>query len=145
MSQGVDGGYCDQYVEDYVSAWCENEEHQDFLRQNHIDLFKQFCRRTWGDKLSDTSDRQRSLDIDGKPAPVELRYRDTRPKEQRVKGGYITVLTECATVRQFFLAWQVVQANANKQVVAAQELYEMYEFLLDQADGDESAVIRDLI
>jgi hypothetical protein len=141
MAQGVDGGDPQDFEENYVAAWLDRPESRDFMLSSLPALAKAMAKDVWGKKLSALSPDQLSLQIDGGPSPVELKYKDLRPKEQRVRGGYITVLTEFATIRQFGLAATESQRKANQSVAAAEKGLAQYELLLERSNGNEEALV----
>ena len=144
QSRGKDGGYSYDFIDSYIPTWLKSAEGEKFLTdtlQKQIpSLFQTVCRSAWSNKLSSAPIGQITLEFNGIPAPNELRYAD-----KKVKGGYVTVLTRYATVEQFFKAWQEVQKNANTQIIAAAKMYQQYEWLMDQANGNQATLIADLL
>ena len=145
QAQRTSGECSQQFVEDYIAAWYKTPEAQRFLAVHTEEMLKAVARSQWRIKLSNVSDRQMALHINGAPSPVELRYRDMRPEGERLAGGFVTVLVEYATIEQFSLAWQVLQENANKQIAAADAMYKQMQTLLKRANGNTSASVVDFL
>jgi len=142
-AKGQDGGYSQEFIDSYVPYWFGTEEGLDIaesLKENWHLLFKDVCRSAWGDKSSKAPINQLTIELNGAPAPNELRYAD-----KTVPGGFRTVLTCMATIEQFFKAWQEVQKNANTQIISASRMYAQYEWLIEAANGNQAASIADVI
>lgn len=143
-AQDESGGWAQNHKE-YVRSWARNPEHREFLIAHWDEIVDLLASASWNAKLSTVSNRQLALTINGDPAPVELHYKDRRPKSDRVPGGYITVLTECATIEQFAWAWEEVQRNANVQTAAAAKMYEQVEWLRERANYHDERRVADIL
>lgn len=142
-AKGQDGGYSQEFINSYVPYWFGTEEGIDCseaLKEHWNLLFHDVCRSAWSDKSSKAPINQLTIDLDGTPAPNELRYAD-----KKVPGGFRTVLTCLATIEQFFKAWQEVQKNANTQIISASRMYDQYQWLMEAANGNQAASIADVV